>query len=123
MDKMSGSTKHSAYDPLPVTTPEIQRFSSSQRSPASGDEKGVRPQSDARHLIRHWRWEIATFALGTGAFVSIVALLVRYHEKPAPRLPLGSVNIQLTAVIAALTQVAQSALLVSIASCIAQLKW
>jgi len=77
----------------------------------------------SRSPMWHWRWEIFTFCLGTGAFVSIVALLFNFHNKEAPALPLGEKRIQLTAIIAALAQVAQSALLVPISYCIGQLKW
>ncbi|KAF2648544.1 hypothetical protein K491DRAFT_612578, partial [Lophiostoma macrostomum CBS 122681] len=117
---MSSSGKHTAYNPVPI---EVSDDLSISQPPTSSQEKRETSQSGDLYLIRHWRWELFTFALGTGAFVSIIALLFQYHGKAPPILPFGSVRVQLTAVIAALTQVAQSALLVPVASCIGQLKW
>ncbi|KAF2731981.1 hypothetical protein EJ04DRAFT_352597 [Polyplosphaeria fusca] len=75
--------------------------------------------------IKAWGWELFAFLTGTAAFVSILAVLFSFQNKSA-----GSFNtrtsageIQITAVIAALAQVAQTALLVPISYSIGQLKW
>ena len=124
---MPEPTERSAYHPLPlgegthpVNTQEVPLVSEKQESRLLTEEKSEHPQ---REYLRQWRWEIFTFVLGTGAFATIIALLVRFRNNPPPDIPFGSVNIQLTAIIAALAQVAQSALMVPVASCIGQSKW
>jgi hypothetical protein len=58
--------------------------------------------------------------LGTAAFAVIVVLLITYRNK---RFDSWHSDIQITTIIAALSQLAQSALLVSLAACLGQLKW
>jgi hypothetical protein len=143
---MPGQMDRSAYDLLPLTTaapsrsstPDKQAQHSSierestpppQQIPRSSkwlkiDRDSIPPpQRKPHNLVWHWRWEISTFCLGTAAFVAIVALLFNFRNKPAPNMPLGDKRLQLTTIVAALAQVAQSALLVPISYCIGQLKW
>jgi hypothetical protein len=70
--------------------------------------------------LKNWLWELATWVLGTAAFVVIVVLLITYKDK---RFDSWHSDIQITTIIAALSQLAQSALLVSLAACLGQLKW
>lgn len=70
--------------------------------------------------LRNWTWELATWLLGTAAFAVIVVLLITYQDK---RFDSWNSDIQITTIIAALSQLAQSALLVSLAACLGQLKW
>lgn len=71
-------------------------------------------------LLWEWKWEFATWLLGSCALGGIVALLVHYQGRPLQE---WTIDIRLATVVAALSQVAQSALLVSVSSCIGQLKW
>lgn len=123
VETMSGSTKRGEYNALPVNTLQALQVSEREISFASTEEKSEYPRQESGYLLWHWRWEIFTFLLGTGAFITILALLLRFRNKPPPDILLGNNNIQLTAIIAALAQVAQSALLVPISYCIGQLKW
>lgn len=71
-------------------------------------------------LVREWEWELGTWLLGTCALFSIVALLFKFSDGPLNN---WTLDIRLATVIAALSQIAHSALLVSVSACIGQLKW
>jgi hypothetical protein len=71
-------------------------------------------------LLREWKWEFATWLLGSCALGTIVALLIIYRDHP---LRDWTSEIRPAPVVAALSQIAQSALLFSVSSCIGQLKW
>jgi hypothetical protein len=71
-------------------------------------------------LLQEWRWEFSTWLLGTFALTAIVALVVLYRDRSLKE---WTSDISLATVVAALSQVAQSSLLVSVSSCIGQLKW
>ncbi|KAH7066066.1 hypothetical protein BKA63DRAFT_370039, partial [Paraphoma chrysanthemicola] len=73
-----------------------------------------------RYLLRVWRWEMMTWFLGTAGFVANIILISLWRGELQSR---WKPDIQITTFVAALAQLSQSALLVSIASCIAQLKW
>jgi anti-sigma-K factor RskA len=71
-------------------------------------------------LVNEWRWEFLTWLLGVCALGSIAALLVIYGDRPLRE---WTPHIRPAPVVAALSQLAQSALLFSVSSCIGQLKW
>lgn len=79
-----------------------------------------RKRSSYRSLIHTWRWELSTWLLGTAGFVATLALIITFN---CTEQRIWHSNIQITAFIAALAQVSQSALLVPIGSSIGQLKW
>ena len=60
------------------------------------------------------------WTIGSGGVAAIFALLVVFHNQ---RVAQWKAGVQLSTMIAALSQVAQSALLASISACIGQLKW
>lgn len=64
-----------------------------------------------------WHWELITWSLGTCAIAVIVLLLCQFKDKPSVR---WNSKVQLSAIVAALSQVAQSALVVSDPACIGQ---
>jgi hypothetical protein len=72
-------------------------------------------------FMMEWWWEVFTWLIGSAAFITIVALLIVFGNQPLNhwRLP----KIQITTTVAALAQTAVSALIVSVSSCIGQLKW
>jgi hypothetical protein len=84
------------------------------------DTRGSSQSRSVRTLLWEWKWEFATWLLGTGALASLVVLLVVFQGRSLKEWIFG---ISLAAVVAVLSQVAQSALLVSVSSCIGQLKW
>jgi hypothetical protein len=71
-------------------------------------------------LIREWQWESTTWLIGTCALASVVAVLVIYQDRS---LDDWTVDINLATVVATLSQITQSALMVAVSSCIGQLKW
>ncbi|KAH7067186.1 hypothetical protein FB567DRAFT_541918 [Paraphoma chrysanthemicola] len=86
-------------------------------------EKARKPgqtSASLRYLLRVWRWEMITWLLGTAGFLANIILISLWKDKLQSR---WEPNIQITTFVAALAQLSQSALLVPIASCIAQLKW
>jgi hypothetical protein len=84
------------------------------------DTRGPSQSRSVRTLLWEWKWEFATWLLGTGALASLVVLLIVFQGRSLKEWTFG---ISLAAVVAVLSQVAQSALLVSVSSCIGQLKW
>jgi hypothetical protein len=78
-----------------------------------------RPSKSSWTSLRAWKWELATWLLGMTALGAIIALLILYKDKPLKN---WTADFRLATTIAALSQVAQSALLVSVSSCIGQLK-
>ncbi len=118
---MLGSKGVYVFDTIsPRTDSDISQLRGSQTLVEAENEI---PTRRPRPVIWHWRWEISTFSLGTAAFLAIIALLLQFRDRPPQPLRLGGASVQLTAIIAALAQVAQSSLLVPISYCIGQLKW
>jgi len=71
-------------------------------------------------LLREWKWESLTWIVGTCALAGVVAVLVIYQDRSRKD---WTLDINLATVVATLSQVTQSALMVSVSSCIGQLKW
>jgi hypothetical protein len=84
----------------------------------------TKPQPRSSRLpwtsIIAWKWELVTWLLGTTALGAIIILLILYKDEPLKK---WTAEFRLATAIAALSQVAQSALLVSVSSGIGQLKW
>ena len=81
------------------------------------------PQSSSnafRYLGRIWRWELYTWLLGTAGFIANITLLFRFNSVQQQY---WKSSVQITALVAALAQLSQSALLVPIVSSIGQSKW
>ncbi|KAH7116112.1 hypothetical protein B0J11DRAFT_584144 [Dendryphion nanum] len=71
-------------------------------------------------MLREWWWEFLSWGIGTCALAAIGTLLYLYRNKPVAS---WNFELRLATVIAALSQVAQTALMVSVSSSIGQLKW
>jgi hypothetical protein len=86
------------------------------------DSKPVTPvlKSQRRCFIIEWRWELFTWLVGTTAVWVMLALLVTFNGKP---LRVWKSQIQITAIVSVLSQLAQSALTVSVVASIGQLRW
>jgi uncharacterized integral membrane protein len=113
------SDKTAAYESIPLSAFDIPKAINTP------SKNMIERPRESRYLVKAWRWEAFTFLLGTGAFTAILGLLLSFQNKPASEVNfrIGASDIQITAVIAALAQVAQSALMVPISYCIGQLKW
>ena len=104
--------------PAPETTVEtslgtrdIERANTSRPS---------KPLPSLLQLVNIWRWEFSTWMLGTIGYAAIIILMITFNDKLQKD---WRSDVQITAFVAALAQVSQSALLVPTASSIAQLKW
>jgi hypothetical protein len=81
------------------------------------------PPSSVRvfcYLAHVWKWELFTWLLGTAGLLANIILLMRFN---GVQQEYWKSNVQITAFVAALAQLSQSALLVPIASSIGQSKW
>jgi hypothetical protein len=72
------------------------------------------------NIIREWRWELVIWLLGTFAVWTIFGILLIFKDKS---LDTWKSRVQITAVVAVFSQLAQSALIVSVSACIGQSKW
>lgn len=70
--------------------------------------------------ISLWYWELGTWVLGTASFVATLVLLIVFN---GCQLWEWQSHISINTVVAILSQVTVSALLVSVSNCIGQLKW
>jgi hypothetical protein len=108
--------------PRPGSRDECQGVPSSDLA-TEGTETGSRRGSTHSWIdfMREWYWEVFTWFLGSAALVAIIVLLVVFGNQPLDhwRLPM----IQITTVVTALAQTAMATLIVSVSSCIGQLKW
>jgi NhaP-type Na+/H+ or K+/H+ antiporter len=84
------------------------------------ENKPSRPHTSLTQLIYRWKWELFIWFLGTIGLLSILTLISIFNGTSQKD---WHSDIQITAFVAALAQVSQSALLVPTASSIAQLKW
>lgn len=115
---------NSKYKPCPEETPleticsPVEPAQKYCESPDQ-DPRSSRPRA-LWTLLWEWNWEFATWLFGSCALFSIVALLSRFQDRPLEE---WTFEIRLATVVAALSQIAQSALLVSVSACIGQLKW
>ncbi|KAF2677384.1 hypothetical protein K458DRAFT_436675 [Lentithecium fluviatile CBS 122367] len=71
-----------------------------------------------------WLVELASLALGNGATIAIVSILLYYQDKPAPHLnSVIGVGISLNTIVAILAAVSRASVLLAVAECISQQKW
>ena len=71
-------------------------------------------------LLVEWRWELFTWMLGSFALASTLAILVIYDNSSLDE---WHSPVQISAIVAILSQTAQSALIVGIATTLGQAKW
>lgn len=72
------------------------------------------------HLYSLWAWEIISILFSIICMGAIVGVLFTYHSKAVPTLPSG---LTLNALISLLATISKAAMLVSVTSCLSQLKW
>jgi hypothetical protein len=80
----------------------------------------VPARSGRLDIVKDWWWEALTWLVGTISTWLLMALLCHFDKKPVSQ---WKSKISLNAIVAILSQAAQSALCVSVGSCISQLKW
>ena len=82
--------------------------------------KPSKPLPSLLQLVNILKWEFSTWMLGTFGYAAIIIFMIAFNDKVQKD---WHSDVQITAFVAALAQVSQSALLVPTASSIAQLKW
>ncbi|KAF2002616.1 hypothetical protein P154DRAFT_561786 [Amniculicola lignicola CBS 123094] len=105
------------------SVPPVHTVPLDEPSPVIADAPRDLYERKRRHILLHlweWKWEIATWMLSTAAMISMIAVLAFFKDQP---ISTWTARFQLSTAVAALAQIAQSALMVSISSCIGQLKW
>jgi hypothetical protein len=75
------------------------------------------PRNQGKFHLRAWQWEIAASAFSLACFAAVVITLAMYHDQQF------LFDISLNTVIAFISTLSRTALLVPVASCISQLKW
>lgn len=101
---------------------EYQSVSSPYTLPKDeGHVKKSAPAHGWSGFLKEWWWEVVTWLIGSAAFVAIITLLIVFRNQPLDHWKLP--HIQITTTIAALAQTAMATLIVSVSSCIGQLKW
>lgn len=99
--------------PAGVTKPPCSDKETSSTAPSS-------PGNGSGTLLYTWRWELAIWLLGTAGLIANVVLLICFNGVEQRVWKSG---VQITAFVAALAQLSQSALLVPTGSSLGQLKW
>jgi hypothetical protein len=72
------------------------------------------------YLHNWWLWEIISIFVSLICMACIVVVLLSYHNRPIPSLPAG---LTFNALVSLLATLSKAAMLVTVASCISQLKW
>lgn len=72
--------------------------------------------------FRDWQWEFGASAFSLGCFAAAVGVLAKYEHRSLASWDFV-LNISLNTLVAVLSTLSRTALLVPVASCISQLKW
>lgn len=107
--------------PEPDGVPRVTEFTTLRRQlgPRSEFESSMRRNN---FHLRDWKWEFAAAAFSFGCSASIVGVLFAFWDKSLLSWQF-MFNITLNTLLAILSTLSRTALLVPIASCISQLKW
>jgi hypothetical protein len=114
----------SSFGTVDTESDENARYSdlvSSQNPPSSQTPFKTSNSHETLHL-KDWQWEFAASAFSLACFVAVVLVLAIYHNKSLSRWNFVF-DISLNTLIALLSTLSRTALLVPVASCISQLKW
>ena len=100
-----------------------------QPKQAAGYANPGPPQQQYNQARKHerfhfsdWRWEFASITFSLACFAAVVIVLITFQNKPLSSWHFIS-SISLNTVIAILSTLSRTALLVPVTSCISQLKW
>jgi hypothetical protein len=105
--------------------PGTKRFSYASVSIQEQSDQRLPPDPLKNHAkldLKDWLWEFTAAALNIAAFTAVVIVLAVYRNKPLASWNFVF-NISLNTLIAVLSTLSRTALLVPVASCISQLKW
>jgi hypothetical protein len=113
----------------PSSTVQIQRkpvppasHPAAMSYPLAGVESGSRPRR-SRLIEWWWWWEIGASVLSVAAVGGIILVLTRVANRSVLSPETWPYPIQPNSIIAVFSTISKSAMLVSVASCIGQLKW
>lgn len=102
---------HTTEVPSPFTPPP----------PISSFNKRRKQQRNRRSApVKFWTWEIISLFLAIGLIVAIVAILSHFEGRPLPDWPFG---INLSTLVALLSTILRTLMLVAVAEALGQLKW
>ncbi|KAH7363700.1 hypothetical protein BKA66DRAFT_573396 [Pyrenochaeta sp. MPI-SDFR-AT-0127] len=108
---------------LPTSSPSPQLVSPDTQNVSPNSSSGMsahHPSHKLPSIVVEWRWELFTWTLGTLAMSLILTLLCIYKDKSITS---WKSTVQISAVVAIFSQLAQSALIVSVSATIGQAKW
>lgn len=80
------------------------------------------PAEPNKFSLRDWQWEFFAAAISLACFTSIVGVLIAYRDKSLSSWN-AAFGITLNTLVATLSTLSKTALLVPVASCLSQLKW
>lgn len=103
-------------DVIEIESPNPSSGSSDFKSDHAADRRPL----EFCQLLKAWRWEVFTWALGSVSLALIFVLLFMFRDQTLQQ---WKSMVQISTMVGALAQVAHSALLVSVSSCVGQLKW
>jgi hypothetical protein len=106
--------------PIAVPTPATSASSNQQTAPKpSYESQRRRPKTSRRHILQEWLWELLAWALGTVAISAIIVLLALFKGRLVRD---WHSRISINTIVSVLSQAAVSTLLVSVSTCLGQMK-
>lgn len=108
----NGSRGEPSYHTSAIEVPSPTSFRRSS--------KQQQPRRRRSSPLKFWTWEIISLFLTIGLIVAIVAILSHFDGRPLPDWPLG---INLSTLIALLSTILRTLMLVAVAEAMGQLKW
>ena len=101
-----------SFDIIPSTTPKAEREKT----------EAIRPKTQRRWIKKPggWFWELVTWLFGTLSILAIVLVLALFNHKNVEQ---WKSSIRINTIVSVLSQVAVSALMVSVSAGVGQMKW
>ena len=124
--------QESSQEPESETQPDVSLVSASSApsgiipSPTPNAERekpeAIRPKPQKRWMKKPggWFWELVTWLFGTFSILAIVLVLGLFNDKTVEQ---WKSSIRINTIVSVLSQVAVSALMVSVSACVGQMKW
>ena len=109
---LSASSASSGIIPSATSTPNGEREKT----------EAVRPKPQKKWMKKPggWFWELVTWLFGTLSILAIVLVLGLFNDKNVEQ---WKSSIRINTIVSILSQVAVSALMVSVSACVGQMKW
>ncbi|GAB7360670.1 hypothetical protein MBLNU230_g0549t1 [Neophaeotheca triangularis] len=86
------------------------------------DEASARPRTPARFSLRDWQWEFVAAVFSLACVVAVIVLLIRFQDKALSSWE-APYDMKMNTLVALLSTLSRTALIIPVASCISQLKW